>query len=161
MPNGGNVYSILWTEWFWSLLLGFCLWNIHCIQKARTGGGANLIEKIFLLLLFLLACFFRFYAWNVFMWDAGIIVIGLVMYCIIQIPQWASATLAFLGKHSYNIFLFHTFIYYYWFHDYIYWSKNPIMIPLTLLLVCILISMLIEWMKSKFGFLKLQAYFNV
>lgn len=135
--------------------------GISIAYKKLELGGANLIEKIFLLLLFLLACFFRFYAWNVFMWDAGIITIGLVMYCIIQIPQWASSSLAFLGRHSYNIFLFHTFIYYYWFHDFIYWSKNPIIIPLILLVVCIPISTVVEWMKSKFGFLKLQAYFNV
>ena len=83
------------------------------------------------------------------MWDAGIIVIGLVLYSIIHIPQWASEALAFLGMHSYNIFLFHTFIYYYYFHDFIYWSGNPILICGTLLLVCIPISMTIEWVKQK------------
>lgn len=116
--------------------------------KRPEMGGVNWIEKIFLLLLFLLACFFRFYAWNVYMWDAGIIAIGLVLYFVTQIPQWASAVLAFLGKHSYNIFLFHTFIYYYYFHNCIYWSRNPLLIFVTLLAVCVPISIFIEWSKQ-------------
>lgn len=141
---------------FGHYFLAFVCGLVFAYKKIEL-GGANLIEKMFLLLLFLLACFFRFYAWNVFMWDAGIIAIGLVLYSMICIPQWISAVLAFLGKHSYNIFLFHTFIYYYWFHDCIYWSRNPIIIPLTLLVVCIPISMVIEWLKSKLCFSKLQA----
>lgn len=119
-------------------------------------GGVNVIERLFLLLLLLLACFFRFYAWNPFVWDAGIIIFGVVLYSLTIIPQWISITLAFLGKHSYNIFLFHTFIYYYYFHDYIYWSRNPIIIPLTLMIVCIPISMIIELIKNKVKIVNLQ-----
>ncbi len=130
--------------------------GIAFAYKKPNMGGANLIEKIFLLLLFMCACFFRFYAWNVLIWDAGIITIGLALYSIICIPQWTSASLAFLGKHSYNIYLFHSFIYYYYFHDFIYCSKNPIIISLTLLIVCIPISMVIEWLKRLLYFNKLQ-----
>ena len=111
------------------------------------GGGVNMMEKLFLLLVFVTACFFRFYAWNALLWDAGIITIGVVLYSYTNIPQRISLTLEFLGKHSYNIFLFHTFIYYYYLHDYIYWSRNPLLISLTLLVVCLPISMSIEKLK--------------
>lgn len=61
-------------------------------------------------------------------------------------------SLEFIGKHSMNIFLFHTFIYYIYFPDLIYWSRNPIMIYMTLLAVCLCISVVIEWLKRTIGF---------
>lgn len=62
----------------------------------------------------------------------------------------------FLGRHSFNIFLFHTFIYYLYFEEIIYWSKNPIAIFLTLILICVIISYAIETRKLKIKFNKLQ-----
>lgn len=96
----------LFGHYFMAFVCGFAF-----ALKKPDLGEVNLIEKLFLFLLFLFACFFRFYAWNPFIWDAGIITIGLVIYNFIRIPQWISVSLSFLGKHSYNIFLFHTFIY--------------------------------------------------
>lgn len=61
-------------------------------------------------------------------------------------------SLEFIGKHSMNIFLFHTFIYYIYFPDFIYWSRNPILIYMTLLAACLCVSMMIEWLKRATGF---------
>ena len=61
-------------------------------------------------------------------------------------------SLEFIGKHSMNIFLFHTFIYYIYFPNLIYWSRNPILIYMTLLVTCICISVMIEWLKRTTGF---------
>ncbi|MCH5308522.1 MAG: acyltransferase [Prevotella sp.] len=57
-------------------------------------------------------------------------------------------TLAFLGKHSMNIFLFHTFIFYFWFKEFIYASHNPIIIFVLLLSICLIISIGLEWIKK-------------
>lgn len=72
-----------------------------------------------------------------------------------RIPDVVKKTLAFLGKHSMNIFLFHTFIFSHWFTTFIYSPKNPILIFLLLLTVCIIISLAIEWLKNLFRFSKL------
>lgn len=56
--------------------------------------------------------------------------------------------LSFIGKHSMNIFLFHTFIYYFWFKEYIYSYKNPIVILGILLSICLCISTGLEWIKG-------------
>ena len=56
--------------------------------------------------------------------------------------------LVFLGKHSMNIFLFHTFIFLYYFHDEIYYSENPLVIFLTLLFSCLIISVGMEYVKE-------------
>ena len=118
-------------------------------------GGAKIREKIFLLLTLVMVCEYRFHIGATYLWDAAIIITGIFIYSIISIPKFLSKVLSFLGKHSFNIFLFHTFIYYY-FHDYIYWSRNPLFIYLTLIAVCIPISMFIEWSKQYFHINQLQ-----
>lgn len=103
-----------------------------------------------------MVCEYRFHIGATYLWDAAIIITGIFIYSIISIPKFLSKVLSFLGKHSFNIFLFHTFIYYYYFHDYIYWSRNPLFIYLTLIAVCIPISMFIEWSKQYFHINQLQ-----
>ena len=66
----------------------------------------------------------------------------------IQWPRYIRLVFESLGKHSMNIFLFHTFIFYYWFRDYIYITRNPLIIFLELLIVCYLISVVLEWVKK-------------
>lgn len=60
-----------------------------------------------------------------------------------------------LGKHSMNMFLIHTFIFYFWFKDYIYITRNPILIFLSLLVASYLFSIMIEFVKKKIGFYKI------
>lgn len=54
----------------------------------------------------------------------------------------------FIGKHSFNIFLFHTFIYGYYFHEFSYILRYPPFIFLQLLLICLVISLLLEKLKT-------------
>ncbi len=68
--------------------------------------------------------------------------------------------LHFLGVHSMNIFLFHTFIYAYYFEAIIYSPKNPILIFMLLLCICLIISMGIEKIKSIIGIQKLNNYLS-
>ena len=103
--------------------------------------------QVLLTVLLLLACLYRFYAWSCYMWDAAIVTIGITLYSTVSVPNVISKLLAFWGKHSFNIFLFHTFIFCYYFHDYIYWSTNPVTIFLTLLVVCTTISCILEFFK--------------
>jgi peptidoglycan/LPS O-acetylase OafA/YrhL len=103
-----------------------------------------------LLLTLAMVCEYRFHIGATYLWDAAIIITGTFIYSIISIPIFFTEVLAFLGKHSFNIFLFHTFILGYYFHDYIYWSRNPLFIYLTLLVVCILFSIFVEWSKQYF-----------
>lgn len=59
-----------------------------------------------------------------------------------------------LGKHSMNMFLIHTFIFYFWFRDFIYISHNPLLIFLSLLASSYLLSVIIEFIKRKIGVYK-------
>jgi len=65
--------------------------------------------------------------------------------------------LGFLGRHLFNIFLFHTFIYFYFWPDVIYAPRNPLVILALLLGICLAVSLLLEKLKSLAGFGRLQA----
>lgn len=80
--------------------------------------------------------------------------LALLLYRV-ELPGWINIIMSSLGKHSMNIFLFHTFIFAYWFKDYIYFSRNPLLILLTLLLSCWSLSVAIEFLKKSVGFYRL------
>lgn len=63
---------------------------------------------------------------------------------------------AFLGKHSMNIYLTHTFIFLYFFQDFTYSLKNPLLIFLFVLLTSLGVSYLFELLKKRLGFYKAQ-----
>ena len=82
--------------------------------------------------------------------------VGLAMFLYrVPLAKRLSMVMESLGKHSMNIFLFHTFIFRYWFSDYIYITRKPLLIFLSLLIPCWLISVALEFSKEKLGFYKL------
>ncbi|TAL33275.1 MAG: hypothetical protein EPN93_14690 [Spirochaetes bacterium] len=87
-----------------------------------------------------------------FDWIYGSIII-LLVFEITQSWQYGQRVLAFLGRHLFNVFLFHTFIFYYYWPDFIYSFSNPGLIFLVLLAICILVSISIEYAKK---FLKFE-----
>lgn len=114
-----------------------------------------------------------------FLWIVGIFVVGIlriigfwgrvwqdvilcyliaVAYSSSNMCIWSKKILSYLGKHSFNIFIFHTFIYSYYFHNYIYWSSNPIIIYLMMLSTCLVLSIGIEKLKRRLSFYKIQNY---
>ena len=53
----------------------------------------------------------------------------------------------YMGRHSMNIFLYHTFIYYYYMHDFVYLSPNPLIVYIILLSICFIIEFVILKIK--------------
>ena len=80
--------------------------------------------------------------------DAVIVFLMVIAYKSIKLPEMVSKVLEFFGRHSMNIFLFHTFIFYMWFKDIIYITRNPLIIFLELLSVCLRISVILESIKK-------------
>ena len=68
--------------------------------------------------------------------------------------------LEFLGKHSSNIFMFHTFIYEIYFRSFIYGFRYSIVIYCVFVLLCLVISVCIEQLKRVSGFYKLLMIFS-
>ena len=117
----------------------------------------NYVNKWLLLLILIFACCIRnLLGGYAILLDSFICLTGIMLYKQIKLPTFFSRVLEFIGKHSMNIFLFHTFIYLYYFKEFIFWSRNPIIIYLTLLIVCLLVSMVLETIKQKIGFYKIK-----
>jgi hypothetical protein len=75
---------------------------------------------------------------------------------ICRLCKTRMSVMAYLGKHSMNMYLTHTFIFGYFFRDFIYSFKYPILIFIALLLSSLLLSIVIEFFKRKIRFYKLQ-----
>ena len=86
------------------------------------------------------------------------LILVLLFKRVSPLPEYLTKILHFLGKHSMNIFLFHTFIYAYYWHDLIYATRIPLIIYIELLVICLLISIGIEWGKRK---LKMKVYRSI
>ena len=66
-----------------------------------------------------------------------------------------SGVLEFFGKHSTNIFMFHTFILLY-FEKQVYYFRNPFIIYINFIIIVTAISVILEFIKKYSGFYKLQ-----
>ena len=114
------------------VLLALLLAAVACLQLTIFAGG-GLIDGPF-----------------------GALVIVSTFEVIRALPA-AKGPLGFLGRHLFNIFLFHTFIYFYFWPELIYAPRNPVAILGLLLGICLAVSLLLERLKSLAGFSRLQA----
>jgi hypothetical protein len=86
---------------------------------------------------------------------------GLIIIFVFEVTKAIAVVknvLSFLGKHLFNVFLFHTFVYYYFWKDFFYSFKSPLMMFSILLSVCIVISMIIEQIKKYIHFYNFIDY---
>lgn len=123
-----------------AVLVGFCLcFVILCVAREYWVYIGNFVFED--------ACLF----------DAGIaILLTFSVISICRISNRQIKPLAYLGRHSMNMYLVHTFICGYFFSDFIYGFKYPILIFAVLLGTSLLFSIVLEFAKSKLGFYKLQ-----
>lgn len=85
------------------------------------------------------------------------ITFSLLVVCLCRSTKLNFAPLQFIGKHSMNMYLTHTFIFHYFYHDFFYGLKYPILMFLTLFGISLLVSVIIEHAKNKLGFYRLQS----
>jgi peptidoglycan/LPS O-acetylase OafA/YrhL len=80
----------------------------------------------------------------------GFICLNIIILAILTIRSIhiVNSMLQFLGKHSMNIYMVHTFIYHYFFGDYIYLFKYPLVIFAVLMLCSLGISIVVEYLKN-------------
>ena len=84
-----------------------------------------------------------------------VIFLSLAVVSLCRLTHRKIAILAFIGKHSMNMYLTHTFICSYFFHDFIYGFKYPVLIFIMLFSMSLLLSILVEYVKKSIGFYRL------
>lgn len=112
----------------------------------------NVYAKIGVTLLSIACFLIRNFIPYSLLFDSLLAICIVITYKLIVKSEGIIQCLMFLGKHSMNIFLFHTFIYYYYFRSLIYYSSNPLVIFITLLSICLIISIVIEYLKEMLHF---------
>ena len=78
--------------------------------------------------------------------------IPLLVFELIYYIPILNNTLKFIGKHATNIFLTHTFIYFYFYTDFIFSFTKDWLILLVLTVICLLVSICIEILKKASGY---------
>ena len=84
-------------------------------------------------------------AWMDMLFAFSIILFSYV--CISEV-KFLSNTLELIGKHSANIFMFHSFIYVYNFKEIVYAPKYAPLISIAFVIECLIISIAIEYIKK-------------
>lgn len=109
-----------------------------------------------------LACLFLFYLSYLFSKYIAlefsyllVFVIPYMVYEFIAPIPVVNSCLAFLGKHAANMFLIHTFVYYYFYPDFIYSFEYTWKILPLLLVVSLSLSIIIELFKKYSGYNRL------
>ena len=118
----------------------------------KINNRCNTIIKRFLLpfSVFLVMAYIRFAILPNNLYFDSIFAFSIVLfsYLIISKIPIISSILFLLGKHSANIFMFHTFIYYYYFEKFVYSFKYSLLIYVIFIAVCVIISVIINYLKK-------------
>ena len=144
-------------DYLFTFVFGMYIAKSNFIEKF----GSFEIKKVYLLLLQLIVFVVFVFIKSLLTKKALIITDGVFSFTISTTIYLINRDLKFLdsvGKHSFNIYLFHVFIYSCFFPEFIYYFKNPFVILTILLTSCLMLSFLIELFKRKIGFYKLQSY---
>ena len=115
--------------------------------------GSSLIVGIILLYLRAVPVFTDFTKFKVDPFATVFVVLAVVSLCRVTGRRFVA--MQYVGKHSMNMYLTHTFIFGYFFTDFIYGFKYPILIFLALFTTSLLLSICIEFVKRRIGFYKL------
>jgi hypothetical protein len=147
-----DVYKYIFV-----IALGVCAANGNWINRIKEMKIHGVVKLGFAILLMIFMFFLRsnaivddYYAFFIegivaFVWVVGLYLIFGNVFVITKILQ-------FLGKHSMNIFFFHTFIYLILYRDQIYALKYAGIIYIVVLGISLLYSICIEFIKKKAGF---------
>ena len=151
-----NFPILLWEAHAWLLHAMFGIAVAQNIDKISI--TLNKINKWLLSGIVIVLFFALFFVRNsaIIPYFTGIrvdafLAIAITLFAIIFIRnvKYISYLFTFLGKHSINIFMVHTFIYHYWFKNFIYSFENPFIIFFVLLFICTMISVLLEFIKKQ------------
>ena len=151
------------TIWVFPFFLGM-FWAIKIPQGCTITSKC----KCFLLLTMslILCCVLVYFRQNIIVpYFAGIsvdgllaLVISILVIIFIRNLSIVNSIFSFLGKHSTNIYMVHTFLFSYWFPQFIYAPRYAILIFLLLLLCSLVISIVLEFIKTKAGIYRLCDY---
>lgn len=154
-------------RWLFTLELGMVCADKDILAKIKSfriigkSRAADYAVKLVVYTAVLFCCVYsrRFLDWKVSYIRDGLIPMFVVIYCytiLAEIPGLRNV-LQFLGKHSMNIFMSHTFLRAYFLKDFLYGLKYSMLTFLVLTVLSVLLSIVIDLLKKYTGYDKLCA----
>ena len=146
------------SDWLLPFVLGMILSNTNAFNRIDSSNikVKETIEILFVVLIAAILC----YTYGIKFYSLLAISIILFSYLVLSKSVFFMNILGRIGNNSSNIFMFHTFIYYYYFEKYIYVFKYPILIFVVLLFICYFISLLLEKLKSALRIDKISLWLS-
>lgn len=151
-----------WSRYLFGLLLGIGCREYHVFEKIerrmKTSGKAQAAGVFMMLFLaaFLVRYRLDFRYFGVVDGVVALLVAGLSFQFFGRLPILGKI-LEVLGEHSANIFFTHNLLYCYYFRDFYYSFRYPVLIVLLLAATSLLLSVLIEKMKIWTGYTTLMG----
>ena len=133
---------LLYFHLMFSFYLGAMSAKHRTFEAISVHKVAPYLKKygvLLLILLIIIRLFFRTSAFHAFYVYAFI-----ALFLNINRPEFLDKVLAFLGKHSMNMWMIHSWFCYYLFKDFIYGFRYPLLILIVLLTVSLISSMLVD-----------------
>lgn len=143
-------YSLYLPNMLLCFLMGAMACRCDFFAKVR---GMN---KIIVLLLLIAASLLKIFIQSAVL--SPFYAIGIVISFVVLFDGKECKPLSLLGKHSMNIWLMHTWIFSYLFGRYFYSLGHPILIMLVLLIVCILLSYIVDWIHKKLSIIEQNLF---
>lgn len=133
----------------------------HLLKNKYLDNILKFILSLAILIISIVVCdrTERYQIWELHYAIAPVIAICFCKQYVIRIPILKNI-LAFLGKHSMNVFLIHTFIRYTFFADFTYSFKYFWLIALVLLAISLGISVVLELIKKGIHFDKITLWLS-
>lgn len=147
-----------WFVWSIPFVLGIVIAELGGIEKLEelfSGLLKNKWLRILVLAILgigFLILRFKVLAENMFYYRVDwmvCVIIALAVFEIFPVKGKISKFLQMLGVHSGNIYLFHSFIFSLYFSEYVYGLRFASAIYVMMLVVCVIISVVIEMIKNR------------
>ena len=145
------------TIWLLSFTLGMYSSNKNLFERLDKVFNTNIKKFAFTSIMLLTIIMVRYLIFrNRYTVDAifAFFIILFSYFFISKVPV-INTILEELGKKSGLIFMFHTFIYSYYFKGFIYSFKYSLLIYLVLLVICYIVAWLLDWLMKVSGYKKL------
>lgn len=169
LPEGiSSQYGGKYSNYFLVIILAvLCAKKqvFNRILQKSTSKSKNLLEFIVAFGMIILLLYFKLKFTDMDKWQLNSVISSIAAFLICYVGskyctgKFITFILKFLGKHSGNIFMFHASVYTFW-PQLVYWSKNAIISYLTLLIISILFSIVIEYIKKVIHYNELFSHIS-
>lgn len=136
--------------WLCPFVFGMYISDNNILERLANKGNKKYKIAIFSIISLFLLLLLRYSIFNNYVSIDFLIALFIVLtsYVVISKIPILNRVLEELGKYSGQIFMFHTFIYHYYFKEQIYWFKYSILIYLVMVIVCYVVARLISWLMQ-------------